>query len=125
MTNKLISAGTLARPDKLLRFAGALTSSLQASPDLASAGALVKLAGELKDADLSHIKFVTMPNFLYPEGTEGYPHVGLLPVHKRLVTQIVNDEPLGKFGGVLSADGPKKNPTEAEKEAAAAAGICA
>lgn len=125
MINKVISADTLTRPDKLLGFAGALTSSLQASPDLASAGALVKLAGELKDVDLTHIKFVTMPNFLYPEGTPGYPHVGLLPAHKRLVTQVVDDDPLGKFGGVLTANGPKKKPTEAEKEEAAAAGICA
>jgi len=125
MVNKVISADTLTRPDKLLRFANALTSSLQASPDLASAGALVKLAGSLKDADLSHIKFVTMPNFLYAEGTEGYPHVGLLPAHKKLVEQVVADEPLGNFAGVLSANGPKKRPTEAEKEAAAAAGICA
>ena len=34
------------------------------------------------------------------------------------------DEPLGNFGGVLTADGPNKRPTEAEKESAAAAGIC-
>ncbi|MEP9364407.1 LCP family protein [Nocardioides sp. CN2-186] len=125
MVNKVVSADTLSRPDKLLRFAGALTNSLQASPDLASAGALVKLAGELKDVDLTHIKFVTMPNFLYAEGTAGYPHVGLLPIHQRLVNQIVNDDPLGRFGGVLTANGPKKNPTEAQKADAAAAGICA
>ncbi len=85
----------------------------------------MKLAGELKDVDLTHIKFVTMPNFLYAEGTAGYPHVGLLPIHQRLVTQVVNDEPLGRFGGVLTANGPKKNPTEAQKAEAAAAGICA
>ena len=124
MVNKVVSADTLSRPDKLYRFASALTNSLQASPDLASAGALVDLAGELKNVDLTHIKFVTMPNFLYAEGTAGYPHVGLLPIHRRLVNQVVNDEPLGRFGGVLTANGPKKNPTEAQKAEAAAAGIC-
>ena len=125
MVHKVVSAGTLTRPDRLLRFASALTSSLQASPDLASAGALVNLAGELKSADLTHIKFVTMPNFLYAEGTAGYPHVGLLPAHKKLIAQVAADEPLGKFGGVLTADGPDKHPSQAQKDAAAAAGICA
>ncbi|GAW48667.1 MULTISPECIES: LCP family protein [unclassified Nocardioides] len=126
MAHKVISADTLARPDKLYRFAGALTSSLQASPDLASAGALVRLAGELKDVDLTHIKFVTMPNFLYLEGTAGYPHVGLLPAHKKLVELVNDDRPLGSFvRDSVSADGPDKNPTQKQKDAAAAAGICA
>lgn len=126
MIKKVFSAGTLTRPDRLLSFANALTGSLQASPDLASAGALVDLARELKDADLSHIRFVTMPNFLYAEGTAGYPHVGLLPSYKKLIRQVANDEPLGSFlRNSLSAGGPKKNPSDAEKAEAAAAGICA
>jgi LCP family protein required for cell wall assembly len=126
MAHKVMSADTLARPDKLLRFAGALTNSLQASPDLASPGALVRLAGDLKDVDLAHLKFVTMPNFLYAEGTAGYPHVGLLPAHKKLVSLVNEDQPLGSFArDSVSADGPDKHPTQAQKDAAAAAGICA
>nr|WP_246416076.1 LCP family protein [Nocardioides luti] len=126
MTNKVLSADTLTRPTRLLGFANALTSSLQASPDLASAKALVDLAGQLKDIDLPHIKFVTMPNFLYAEGTAGYPHVGLLPSYKKLVRQVHDDRPLGSFTrDSLSADGPAKRPSQAQKDAAAAAGICA
>jgi LCP family protein required for cell wall assembly len=126
MVNKVLSANTLTRPDRLLRFAGALTGSLQASPDLASAKALVDLALELKDVDLPHIKFVTMPNFLFPEGTEGYPHVGLDPTYKKLVRLIHHDQPLGHFArDSVSADGPKKHPSQAQRDAAAAAGICA
>lgn len=126
MIKKVVSANTLTRPDRLLRFANAFTSSIEASPDLASAGALVDLARELKDTDLTHIRFVTMPNFLYAEGTAGYPHVGLLPRYKKLIAIVDKDEPLGSFTREsLSANGPSKHPTQAQKDAAAAAGICA
>lgn len=126
MTNKVLSAGTLTRPDRLLGFADALTSSLQASPDLAGAGALVDLAGQLKDADLTHIRFVTMPNFLYAEGTTGYPHVGLSPSYRTLVRRVHEDQPLGTFvRDSVTADGPKRHPSQAQQDAAAAAGICA
>jgi LCP family protein required for cell wall assembly len=126
MANKVLSADTLTRPDRLLGFANALTSSLQTSPDLASSGALVDLAGQLADTDLTHIRFVTMPNFLYAPGTDGYPHVGLVPAYKKLVQQVYDDAPLGSFvRDSLSADGPKKHASQAQKDAAAAAGICA
>ncbi len=126
MTNKVLSADTLTRPDRLLGFANALTSSLQASPDLASASALVDLAGQLKDTDLTHIKFVTMPSFLYSPGTAGYPHVGLDPSYEKLIQHVSDDAPLGSFvRDSLSADGPKKHASQAQKDAAAAAGICA
>jgi LCP family protein required for cell wall assembly len=126
MVKQVLSADTLTRPDRLLRFASALTGSLQASPHLASAHALVDLALQLKDADPEHIKFVTMPNFLYPEGTEGYPHVGLDKSYKKLVALINDDEPLGRFAhDSVSATGPRKHPNQAERDAAAAAGICA
>ena len=126
MTHKVFSSDNLTRPDRLLRFANALTSSLQASPDLASPGALVDLASELKDVDLTHIRFVTMPSFLYAEGTAGYPHVGLSPSYRQLVQHVHDDLPLGSFvRDSLSANGPKKHASQAQKDAAAAAGICA
>ncbi|MFC4786780.1 LCP family protein [Nocardioides sp. MAHUQ-72] len=126
MTNKVLSADTLTRPDRLLGFANALTSSLQASPDLASASALVDLAGQLKDADPTHIKFVTMPNFLYAPGTAGYPHVGLDPSYEKLIQHVHDDAPLGSFvRDSLSADGPKRHASRAQRDAAAEAGICA
>lgn len=126
VTNKVLSAGTLTRPDRLLGFADALTGSLQASPDLAGAGALVDLARELQHVDLAHIRFVTMPNFLYAEGTPGYPHVGLSPSYESLVRRVHEDRPLGAFAhDSVSADGPEKHPSRDQRDAAAAAGICA
>lgn len=125
LANQVISADTLTRPDRLLGFANALTSSLQASPDLASAGDLVRLASSLRDADLAHIRFVTMPSYLYPPGSSGYPHVGLKPEYRKVIDRLVHDEPLGRGTGVISAKGPKKHPNDARKAAAAAVGICA
>jgi LCP family protein required for cell wall assembly len=126
MTSKVLSSSTLTRPDRLLGFANALTSSLQASPDLASAGALVDLADQLKDVDLTHIRFVTMPNFLYAEGTAGYPHVGLSPSYRALVRRVHDDQPLGAFvRDSVTAGGPKKHPSQAQQDAAASAGVCA
>lgn len=126
MVDQVLSVHTLARPDRLLGFANALTSSLQTSPDLASAGALVALATQLQGADPSHIRFVTMPTHLFAPGTEGYPHVGLDPAYAKLVQNIADDAPLGAFErGSLSADGPRKHAGPSRKDAAAAAGICA
>jgi LCP family protein required for cell wall assembly len=126
MINQVFSTETLTRPDRLVRFADALTGSLRASPDLAGAGAMLDLARELQDTDLAHIRFVTMPTFLYAEGTAGYPHVGLSPAHRQLVQRVHDDEDLGAFTpDSLSADGPRQRPTQAQRDAAAAAGICA
>ncbi|GAA2147489.1 LCP family protein [Nocardioides koreensis] len=126
LTHKVLSAHTLTRPDRLLGFADALTGSLQASPDLAGAGALVDLAQQLRDVDLAHIRFVTMPNFLYAEGTPGYPHVGLSPSYRSLVRRVHEDQPLGSFvRGSVSAKGRDQHPSRDQVDAAAAAGICA
>jgi hypothetical protein len=126
VTHEVLSAGTLTRPDRLLGFADALSRSLQASPHLAGAGALVDLARQLSGTDPAHIRFVTMPNFLYPEGTAGYPHVGLSPEYRQLVRRVTRDRPLGTFlRDSVSAGGPKKHAGHAAQDAAAADGICA
>lgn len=125
MVAKVLSAHTLARPDRLIGFADALTGSLQTSPDLAGTGALVDLAGQLKDADVAHIRFVTMPSFLYPPGTAGYPHVGLLPAYRQLVRRLHDDMPPGRLGrGSVSAGGPARHPSRAQQDDAASAGTC-
>jgi len=126
MVKKVISAGTLARPDRLFRFANALTSSIQTNPELAKTSDLVDLAKQLKGADLGHIRFVTVPNHLFAPDEPGYPYVGLSPSYKGLMARIRNDRPLGPFlSGSISAKGPKKNAGQAAKSQAEAVGICA
>jgi LCP family protein required for cell wall assembly len=61
MANKVMSAETLARPDRLFRFLGAATRSLALDERLDSVKKLSDLASEFQDIGLSNIKFVTVP----------------------------------------------------------------
>ena len=121
MVNKVMSAGTLTRPDRLYRFASSLAGSLEASPDLASAGKLVKLAMSLRHADLAHIKFVTAPTSEFPVGDPNWGRLQFTPAAQELWTKVKDDEPLGKLGkGAVTA----KNP-HGGKGSAAENGLCA
>jgi LCP family protein required for cell wall assembly len=128
LVEKLVSTGTLARPDRLYRFANALTRSITTNPELAHVRSLIDLAGEFQDIDLGHIRFVTMPNRIYDVPTDD-PHWGrvqILPAAFRLMHLVDQDEPLGAFRkGSVSGAHSGKPPSEQAKAAAAAAGICA
>jgi LCP family protein required for cell wall assembly len=61
MANRVMSADTLARPDRLLSFLGAATKSLTLDEKLDSVKQLADLAGEFQDIGLDNIKFITVP----------------------------------------------------------------
>lgn len=61
MANKVMSAETLARPDRLLKFLGAATKSLTLDDGLSSVKKLSDLASEFQDIGLNNIKFITVP----------------------------------------------------------------
>jgi LCP family protein required for cell wall assembly len=61
MINKVVSAGTLSRPDRVYSFLDAATSSLMLDEELANLKALVNLALQFKNTGLDDIKFVTVP----------------------------------------------------------------
>lgn len=61
MANKVMSAETLARPDRLFGFLGAATRSLTLDDGLSSVKRLSDLASEFQDIGLSNIKFITVP----------------------------------------------------------------
>ena len=65
MINKVFSAGTLTRPDRVYKFLKAATSSLTLDKGLASIGKLVDLAGEFNTTGLTNIRFVTVPITTY------------------------------------------------------------
>jgi LCP family protein required for cell wall assembly len=121
MINRVMSAGTLTRPDRLYRFASSLAGSLQTSPDLASAGKLVKLAASLRDADLAHIKFVTAPTTDFPVDDPNWGRLQFTPAAHELWQKVIDDEPLGKLGkGAVTAQNPHGG-----KDSAAENGLCA
>lgn len=112
MTNKVVSAGTLARPDRLLRFANAITSSIETDADLASASSLVNLATELRNADLTNVKFVTVPTAAYPESSEHWGRLRILPSADLLWRRVKNDKPMPERlnSGTISADDSPRSP---------------
>jgi LCP family protein required for cell wall assembly len=66
MVTKIKSKGLLLRPDRLLSFLGAATSSITTDPALGSLSALSKLAEDVKGIDSKNVTFLTAPNEPYP-----------------------------------------------------------
>jgi LCP family protein required for cell wall assembly len=139
MTNKAISAGTLANPVRLYKFLDAATKSLTTDPGLASLGKLAGLARSLKGIGLDHIQFLTVP---FQEYAPNPNRLQWAPEAKKLWSRIRADEPVGeRFGQVTTAahtegkaaKGSKKKqassaPTPSQKAAAQNAeenGLCA
>jgi len=146
LINKVFSAQTLTQPARLYQFADALTGSITTDPDIDGLGALVRLARQLRHADLQHIQFVTVPNELYPNDGEHRGRVRILPSAKRLWQQVAADRPLGRgfSSDAISAAAPPNtsgtptgspsqsptgspsgSPTGQSAEEAAANGLCA
>ncbi|MDP2775292.1 MAG: LCP family protein [Nocardioides sp.] len=144
MANKVVSGGTLARPDRVVGFLNAATKSLVVDPGLENVFKIAKLGLGFKGIGLDNIKFVTVP-WAYDtrEGFEG--RVVWLPESDKVWQKVIDDEPLsrrlssdainagelpGSGGGTPSGGGSPSgsaSPDEAEELAAEreAAGLCA
>lgn len=105
MINRVMSAGTLSRPNRIYSFLDAVTDSIRVDADLDSLPAMVDLVREFRHTGLSDIRFVTVPIAEYE------------PDPNRLVwtrdaedlwRRIINDRPLGRAfdEDSLSADDP-------------------
>jgi LCP family protein required for cell wall assembly len=128
MTDKLLSAGTLTRPDRLYRFADALTKSITTNPEIAHVKDLVDLARQFRHIDVRHIRFVTLPNAIYdvPTTDPRWGRVRILPAAYRLMRIVDHDQPLGAFTrGSVGAGHRPRHPSAATAAQAAAAGVCA
>ncbi|GAB6987892.1 LCP family protein [Nocardioides pyridinolyticus] len=131
MTNKVVSAGTLARPDRLVKFLNAATSSLTVDPDLEGLMKLADLGLQFQNTGLDKIQFITIPN--QPDPQDPNRLVWVEPQAQEVWDKIANDAPLTKklSQDVISADdlpgsgsssqGPSN---EADKQALADAGLC-
>jgi hypothetical protein len=141
MINKVFSAGTLTRPDRVYKFLKAATSSLTLDKGLASIGKLVDLAGEFNTTGLTNIRFVTVPITTYEPDPN---RLALGEGADRLWRRIRLDLALGaKFGSSSinaaappngsatpsdgTSGGPSSSPTTSAAEARAEAlanGLC-
>lgn len=61
MIKKVVSAGTLANPVRLLNFLDAATNSLTTDPGFANLKQLASLGNSLQNIGLDHVKFITVP----------------------------------------------------------------
>jgi LCP family protein required for cell wall assembly len=95
MANKVVSGGTLARPDRVVRFLNAATKSLVVDPGLEDVFEIGKLGLGFKNIGLDNIKFVTVP-WAYDtrEGYEG--RVVWLPEAEKVWKKVLADEPLSR-----------------------------
>lgn len=128
LTDKVLSADTLTRPDRLYEFANALTGSITTNPEIAHVKDLVDLARQFQGIDLRHIRFVTLPNQPYdvPQTDPHWGRVQLLPAAFRLMRVVDRDQPLGAFSrGSVGVGHHPRHPSAAAKARAAAAGVCA
>ena len=110
MINKVISAGTLSRPDRVYDFVQAATRSITPDPGLASLGKLVDLAREFRRTDLDDIQFITVP--FEPYGPDPNRLVWS-PKAEKLWKLIKSDKPLTKKfqDDVIKANQPPGTPT--------------
>lgn len=130
MTHSVVSAGTLARPDRLIRFLDAATDSLTVDPGLKSIKKIADLGFQFRDIGLDKVQFITIPNI--PDPADPNRLVWTEPQASEVWDKIAHDEPLtkklgqdvisaGNLPGSGSNGGPKN---EADAQALADAGLC-
>lgn len=102
MIKKVVSAGTLSRPTRVLSVLNAATRSLTVSPGLDSVSKLADLALQFKNTGLNDIQFITVPYAPYEPDPN---RLIWAPDAAKLWGRIKADKPLSpKFSkGVISA----------------------
>ena len=141
MAKKVMSAGTLARFDRLVGFLDASTESLQVDPGLENVIKIAKMGMGFQNIGLDNIQFVTVP-WKYDQRPEYRGRVVWRDQQAELLwDKIASDEPLTKrltsdaitaakptgSKGKGKKGGPSPSPDVSQQEAeeAAANGLCA
>ncbi|GAA5145344.1 hypothetical protein GCM10023340_14510 [Nocardioides marinquilinus] len=124
MAAEVVSSDVLARPDRVLGFLDAATSSLQT--DFDSVRDIGKVGLSFQGIGLDKIKFVTVPWRYSPIDPN---RVEWLPQAEKLWQTVIDDQPLGRrLGkGSISANDDVEGDGSSQKAAAerASAGLCA
>ncbi len=110
MANKVVSAGTLSRPDRIYRFLSAATQSLTVDPELDDVRQLAGLGLEFQGIGLDNIQFLTVPFTADPRNPN---RLVWAPEAKRVWRLLRNDKPLPPgltTGSISAADSPGSSP---------------
>lgn len=148
MTNKAVSAGTLANPVRLYSFLDAATKSVRLDEDLDSLARLAALAKQMTDIGLENVQFLSVPfetwsedanRLVWTDAAEGlWEKIRTdQPLSRRLSDDVITaaeaptvPAPAGEGSGAAAEEraDPTDEPTAAELERAAEArenGLCA
>ncbi|MBE7325356.1 LCP family protein [Nocardioides sp. Y6] len=140
MVKKVSSAGTLARPDRVLGFLSAVAKSLTISDNINNTKQLAGIALSLQNIGMSKVQFVTVPFSYFPRGHQHFGRVAWTDQADELWERVKFDRPLGPelTSKAISADrapggrgdggggkGGKRGPSEDEKQAAEFEARCA
>ncbi|MSZ77466.1 MAG: LytR family transcriptional regulator [Actinobacteria bacterium] len=140
MAHAVVSAGTLTRPDRIVSFLEAATTSLTLDKDLDNLFKIAKLGYEFRGIGLDKIRFITIPNTVDPQDPN---HLVWTPDADDVWNKLRNDQPLskrltadaisaanvpGSSADPLDPDDPRATAgtdPEATSESLQAAGLCA
>jgi len=118
LVNKVKSADTLTRLDKVVRFLDAATDSLEVDEGLGSVTRIGKIAMQLQSIGLDKVKFVTVPNAYYPRESEFWGRVYWTDEADELWKKLSLDQPLSReltSGSINAAQPPgAETPTPTE-----------
>lgn len=117
MAAKVVSAGMLSRPDRMVAFASAATESLTVDPGLGDISRLAGLGLEFHGIGLDNIKFLTVPWEWDPQDPNRLVWTDEADV---LWRKLRNDEPLGQrvAPGVITAAEAPGAPAGADPQSA-------
>ncbi|WP_248580368.1 LCP family protein [Nocardioides sp. InS609-2] len=118
MAKKVISGGTLTRPDRLIGFLRAVTRSLTVDPGLKNLSKIGGLGVQFQSIGLDNIQFLTVP-FAYDQREEFSGRVVWLPEADSLWRKLRNDEPLSKrltSGAIDAANAPGQGESPSDTE---------
>ena len=150
MAHQVVTAGTLARPDRLVRFLDSATKSLTVDPGLKNVVKIAQLGDQFKGIGLDNIQFLTIPiiyapsdpnrlAFKQPEADQVWTKVRKdKPLTKRLSSDVISAGNLPGKGQTSSpsaspSNSPSGSPSstpspspedEASTQALANAGLC-
>ncbi len=94
MAHQVVKAGTLARPDRLVRFLDSATKSLTVDPGLKNVVKIAELGNQFKGIGLDNIQFITIPIMTAP--TDPNRLAWKQPEARQVWAKIRKDEPLTK-----------------------------
>ncbi|RYB94703.1 LytR family transcriptional regulator [Nocardioides oleivorans] len=109
LVREVLSAGTLTRLDKVVRFLDAATKSLTTDDEFANVTRLGKVAMQLQGIGLDKIKFVTLPTAYYTRDSGFFGRVYWTEQADEIWKLIAQDKelPAKLIGGTsVSAEGP-------------------